>query len=544
MLLSSFVPAARDVEDIADLSILDSVALFLPTLVVSAMALLRRTRPKLRRHRFSRHHLVAPAIFLWGLTVTLLAFFIDGNDSTRVILLLPINLINYGLVGTLDILVAPFMLNSDLRQRVHIPFGKTQSGVSMPGLAQWNMMYTSRQYIRIPLTLFFTVLILSVNGAFIYLMILRSAYVPLVGVIVGLILTLTATHPSANVPPDQTVIRDSPQGVLIHSMTPQEFTRAFVVSFREGKNVRKNKVSLLMFQDAASKLSYVMQWDRRKDETEGERFTRLFPVSSHRIVLEDDGEGLITTARSLTAFMRSRYGSNEWADGQLDSALRNHILTGDVIRAVSTATIGLTDVDLNDLTWLMQDNAIDLYAAFVLMHVHAMVEGRISVALDERGENALPFFVAAMEPKYYGANEATHVWQKEYDGAPAEWKLSNSQIQKPDCRLELGVIGTTPEIFFKTQSDEETNHMIKLYERMAVHTDSTWIRIYSCCLYLIRTGRVSAKRKWKGEDAQHLITRIEDPVYMSRQLESIMLTQFAYSAIIAVKAWLPGRGEL
>lgn len=688
----------RSVEDISGLSVLDSVALFLPTMVAASIALLRRTTPNVRRHRYSRHHVVAFCVFMWISAVTLLALFLRSPiDSARVILLLPINLFNYGILGTLDVicLLLPMLIPSRssirrrdiLSQRVHVPFGRTLSGTNMPGLPQWNMMYTSKPSIRIPLAIAFTLIVLSVNTTFAYLMFNRKEFVPLVALVVGLVLTVTNTHPKIDRTIDtveqtkqHTAIHDSPDGAIIHSLTHGERTRAFLLGFREQKRTFFNRkapqpgtnpvnvsdrssatpsstataatskkkeegsqehevnnngntyercsestVALFMFADASSKLSHAMQWDRRSDETEVERFNRLFPVSAHGNTLDDDGSGLDTTARSLTAFLKGRYGGSEWADGHMDETIRKHILSGDALRAVAFATSGVdsmgkkqnrgeavdihesmqTEHDRNgtkdknssnnniaagedegdELTWLTSSDKqgqIDLFGLFVLMHVHAMVEQRINVVLssrennrknkkdngtatndeptanlmtrghgdsndngDDNDEDALPYFVAAMEPKYYGANRRTHGWQTDYKGAARDWKLSDSRIQKPDCRRELAVVGTTPEAFFKCNNEQETEHMIGLYERMANGADSTWVRLYACCLYLIRQKRVAAVRlKWKGGETEHLLHRVEDPISMNGQLESLLITQLAYSAVIAVKAWLPGRGEL
>lgn len=715
----------RSVDEISDLSVLDSVALFLPTMVAASIALLRRTVPTVRRHRYSRHHVVSLFVFIWLLTITLLAVLLDSSiDSARVILLLPINLINYGVLGTLDVLLLllPFLLNlrrflrsssssavpDSLDKREHVPFGHTLSGMNMPGLPQWNMMYTSSKAMRVPLAVLFTVIVVAANVAFAGLMVRRKEFVPLVGLLVGLALTMTNTHPSfdrtmENVEQkkDQNAaIRDSPDGAIMHNITSGELTRAFLLSFREARPPRplpctngcfpflekwKKKTSstnntqrrprrgtketgasssstsattsssskapttinrsqpsqqqqqqreeetedtastvrLLMFENASSKLSHVMQWDRRTDETEVERFNRLFPVSSHSNALADDGAGLDTTARSLTAFLKRRYGGAEWADGHMDEVIRKHVLSGDALRAVAVATAGRkrigrrraarwtssgnsggdadggvredngngnqnesnniineNDDNGDELTWLTKTDEhgrIDLYALFVLMHVHAMVEQRITAVLnwregarannttgsvdieteqlmsattaatasDDDDNDALPYFIAAMEPKYYGSNRRTHTWQSDYQGAPRDWKLSNSRIQTPDCRRELAVVGTTPEHFFKCTTPQETQHMIAVYERMGNVADSTWVRLYASCLYLIRQKRVAAARlPWKGGDTQHLLKRVEDPISMNGQLESLLVTQLAYSAVIAVKAWLPGRGEL
>lgn len=688
----------RSVEDISDLSVLDSVALFLPTMVAAGIALLRRTTPKVRRHRYSRHHIVAFCIFLWISAVKLLALLLKSpSDSARVVLLLPINLFNYGVLGTLDVicLVLPILIPSPsstrcrdiLSERVHVPFGHTLSGMNMPGLPQWNMMYTTKPRIRILLAVTFTLIVLAVNTTFAYLMFNRREFVPLVGLVVGLVLTATNTHPKIDRTVDteeQTTqdhaIHDSPDGAIIHSLTHGERTRAFLLGFREQKRsginwkapepgatpvkvshrssatpsststivTRKKKgersqehkknnngnthemsskstVALFMFSDASSKLSHAMQWDRRTDETEVERFNRLFPVSAHSNAIDDDGIGLDTTARSLTAFLKGRYGRSEWADGHMDEAIRKHILSGDALRAIAWATAGVEGMEKNqkigdaldiyqgmemehdenetkddnstsntndadkddddELTWLTSSDEhghIDLYGLFILMHVHAMVEQRINIVLgwrdkdrksktykdtatndeatvnfmtrahddsndnsDDDGEDALPYFVAAMEPKYYGANRRTHGWQTDYKGAPRDWELSDSRIQKPDCRRELAIVGTTPQAFFKCNNDQETEHMIGLYERMANGADSTWVRLYACCLYLIRQKRVAAARlRWSGGDTEHLLHRVEDPISMNGQLESLLITQLAYSAVIAVKAWLPGRGAL
>lgn len=633
----------RSVDDISDLSVLDSVALFLPTMVAAGIALLRRTTPKVRRHRYSRHHIVAFFIFLWISAVTLLAVFLKSpSDSARVILLLPINLLNYGILGTLDVicLVLPILIpfrsstrrRDILSKRVHVPFGHTLSGMNMPGLPQWNMMYTSNPSIRFLLAVIFTLIVLGVNSTFAYLMFSRREFVPLVGLVVGLALTVTNTHPKTdqNIDTEEhnkkrnKAIHDTPDGAIIHSLTAGERTRAFLLGFRE-KTETESTVTLFMFPDASTNLSHAMQWDRRGDETEMERFNRLFPVSAHSNPLDDDGLGMDTTARSLTAFLKAKYGGSEWADGHMDETIRKHILSGDTLRAVAWATAGVErmgksknsneiinirqgmesendknrtvdskttndnesthEKEYDELTWLTRsdkDGQIDLFGLFVLMHVHAMVEQRINVVLnlrakerenknsngtttndtpttnlmtirhdnnndrvDDDGEDALPYFVAAMEPKYYGSNRRTHGLQTDYKGAPRDWTLAHSRIQKPDCRRELAIVGTTPEAFFKCKNDQETEHMIGLYERMANLADSTWVRLYACCLYLIRQKRVAAARlKYNGGNTEHLLHRVEDPISMNGQLESLLITQLAYSAVIAVKAWLPGRGEL
>lgn len=529
----------KDTEDVSNLSLVESIALFLPTIIVSVLELQDRTKPSVRRHRYSRHHFMSLAFSAWLFASVLASFFLPNDQSDEVLFLIPVMLVNYALLGSCDMLISPFLPNDDLQEKPHISLGKTTTGTAMPGLSGWNMNYMGSTPLRILFPCLLMFLLLAMNSALVYLLFHDGAFVPLVGLIVGSILTVTATHPTAG----QKVypIRDSPEGLLIHSLSTGEKTRAFLISLKEKNDHKQPVVKLFMFQDARNEYSQFTYWDQRKEENEVDRMARLMPYSRYKDPLQDDHEGLVATARSLTSYLKDRYGSNEWSGTQLNGMLRKHLLSGDVLRAVRRATTGVETYE-DDLTWIASDGA-DLYAIYVLMHVHAIVEQKVNVALDMSHDekNALPFFIAAMHPKYYGSNSSTWEYQNVYSGSPDEWKLSDSRVQAPNCVRELGIIGTTPERMFKTKDETETRHMIEAYEKMASQVDSCWVRLYACCLYLIRQGRIHALRRWKGPITQDLLRKIEDPAEMNKQLRSLLLTQLGYSTVIAVKTWLPGR---
>eukprot|EP00903_Cladosiphon_okamuranus_P020623 g18933.t1 len=554
-------------EELFELGAADAFSLALPGLVGALLTLVRRVSKKVRNFGHTRHHAVACLLGVWWITVVVVTdLFRDAPmtaEAKKWTITLPVMAVGYMAYGIMDGMVIGGLiffnyLRSLFRQGTESAimggrwFQSTGSAHDsggrysalgqgeMPGLWGWYFTQQQARWKEQIVNALAAAATLGIATATAWALAREQIYVPVFGMVLTVVLTLTGTHPTLNVV--STRFEGDKDNFLVHYMTAGSLTAAAYCR-RDGSSLRITDIGDMQSSNGAVS---GLTSDADSDYAYAKVVTRGTLLDHGRSRL---AEALIHTTSRVDALVEKATAMS----GQ-KGALRRDSIEGILFMANGTELLhelylhGFakhgTESERMDFGWFKVDGKLQLRWLYMQMFLHRRARRYVgSVARMGEGDwdapwkrdNALPYWFVAAEDRYGQANVKT--MEGEQDLNPSTWKLQDAKAKAPDLGRDLAVLGVDiRDILSPHITDSQAETLDKAYRQGATGAKDLWTRVYALMLVLVEAGDVRFCRDRLKPSGQGLRSLIENPLRQNEHLQSILASQVAYAVAVGVRA--------
>lgn len=556
----------QEEKDLFELGAADAFSLALPGLVGALLILVKRVSNTVRYYGHTRHHGVACLLGAWWIAlVYATGLFHDapmGDEAKKWTVTLPVMAVGYMAYGVIDaVLIGALMIIAYLRGLCRQGGGRTIMGDrwyqstgaaqaagqysalgegEMPGLWGWYFTQQQARWKERAVNALAAAAPLGIAGATAWALVEEQIYVPVFGIVLTIVLTLTGTHPKLSVV--STRFAADPDNFLVHSMTAGGLTVAAYCR-RDGTSLRITDIG-----DMKSSNGAVSGLTSDADSDYG------YAKVVKRGTLLDHGrsrlaEALIHTTLRLDALVEK---TTAMASGGLQRESIEGILFMEngteflhALYSQGHAQHGADSARM-DYGWFRVDGQLQLRWLYVQMFLHRRARKFVGSvvraggwAAPWRASNALPYWFVAAEERYAGANIATCMEGDE--DLPSRWTLQHSKARAPALRRDLAVLGVDiGDILSPRITREQAAALEAAYSQGATGAKDLWTRLYALMLVLIEAGDVRFCRVRLTPSGQELRSLVEDPLRQNEHLQAILASQLAYASIVGVRALITG----
>lgn len=556
-------------EELFELGAADAFSLALPGLVGALLALVKRVSNKVRYFGHTRHHAVASLLAVWWITVVIVTgLFHDapmGTEAKKWTVTLPVMAVGYMAYGVMDaVVIGGLMVINYLRGLCRQDAESTIMGArwfqfqppvaaggsggrysalgqgEMPGLWGWYFTQQQARWKERVVDALAAAATLGIAVATAWALVREQVYVPVFGMVLTVVLTVTGTHPTLRVV--STRFEGDQDNFLVHAMTAGSLTAAAYCR-RDGSSLRITDIGDMQSSNGAVS---GLTSDPDSDYAYAKVVTRgtLLDHGQSRVA-----EALIHTTSRLDALVEK---ATTMAGQQ--GALQRDSIEGILFMANGTELLhGLyshgsarhvPDSERMDYGWFKVGGKLQLRWLYVQMFLHRRARKYVgSVARrGERGwdapwkaDNTLPYWFVAAEERYGEANVATI--EGEQDLNPSRWTLQNAKARAPDLRRDLAVLGVdVRDILSPHITQDQASKLEDAYSQGATGAKDLWTRVYALMLVFVEAGDVRFCRDRLKPSGQGLRSLIENPLRQNEHLQSILASQVAYAVAVGIRA--------
>ena len=554
-------------EELFELGAADAFSLALPGLVGALLTLVRRVSNKVRYFGHTRHHAVACLLGVWWITVVIVTgLFHDapmGAEAKKWTVALPVMAVGYMAYGVMDaVVIAGLMTTHYLRGLCRQGAGSTIMGArwfqspvaahgsggqysalgqgEMPGLWGWYFTQQQARWKEQVVNALAAVAAVGIAAATAWALVREQIYVPVFGMVLTVVLTLTGTHPTLSVVSAR--FEGDKDNFLVHAMTAGSLTAAAYCR-RDDSSLRITDIGDMQSSNGAVS---GLTSDPDSDYAYAKVVTRG--------TLQDHGrprlaEALIRTTSRLDALVEKAT-----AMGGQKGALQGDSIEGILFMANGTELLHElysqgsarrgSESERMDYVWFKVDGKLQLRWLYVQMFLHRRARRYVS-NVARRGEggwdapwktdNTLPYWFVAAEERYGEANVETIAGEQDLN--PSRWTLQNAKARAPDLRRDLAVLGVDiRDILSPHITQDQASTLEAAYSQGATGAKDLWTRVYALMLVLVEAGDVTFCRDRLIPSGQGLRSLIENPIRQNEHLQSILASQVAYAIAVGVRA--------